>query len=119
MSRRQMSPHFGQNAQVDQRRIADAPGAAVLSLGRPCPLDRAIGMEKRQAGLCGECFSGRCQSHVSLGSLEKLCAKVAFQFADLFAQRRLSDMQTCGCARKVEDVRKHNDIAIESKLDTR
>src|SRR5216684_8067608 len=102
MCRRQMSPHFGQNAQVDERRIADAPGAAVLSLRRPRSLDRTIGVEKRQSSLCRECFSRRRQSHVSLSAVEKLCAKIAFQFADLLAQRRLSDMQTCGRAREIQ-----------------
>src|SRR5260370_31247912 len=117
MCRREMSPHFGQNAQVDQRRITEAPGAAVLSLRRPCSLDRTIGVEKRQSSLRGECFSRRRQSHVSLGSLEKLRAEVAFQFADLLAQGRLSDMQTCGCAGEIKFLRQDRDIAIQPEFD--
>ncbi len=76
MRKRQVLSHFGQNPQIDQRRVADAPRTAVLSLRRPRSLDRTIGVEKRQAGLCRECSSRRRQSHVSLGSLEELRAKV-------------------------------------------
>jgi hypothetical protein len=53
----QISPHFVNNAEVDQRRVAQVPCSGVLPVGGTRSLYGSIFMRQREPGFRRECFA--------------------------------------------------------------